>query len=46
MDLSLAPQILGYGIIAGAAGSLAAVWYLRRKGYWEARARRRHQESP
>jgi hypothetical protein len=46
MDLSsLAPTILGIGVIMGLAGSVAAVWYLRRKGYWEARAERKHQSS-
>ncbi|HKU49235.1 MAG TPA: hypothetical protein VJP79_04745 [Nitrososphaera sp.] len=45
MDLSFAPSILGIGVIAVLAGGAAAVWYLRRKGYWEARAERKHQAS-
>jgi hypothetical protein len=45
MDLSLAPKIAGVGIMVVVAGSLAAVWYLRRKGYWEARRERKHQSS-
>jgi hypothetical protein len=43
MNLSVAPEIFGIGIIVVVAGSLAAVWYLRRKGYWEARTRQGHQ---
>jgi len=45
MDSSILAQILGIGIIAIVAGGTAAVWYLRRKGYWEARAQREHQSS-
>jgi hypothetical protein len=41
MDLSIAPEIASIGIIVVVAGSVAAVWYLRRKGYREAAARRR-----
>jgi hypothetical protein len=41
MNLSVAPEILGVGIIVVVAASVAAVWYLRRKGYREASARRR-----
>lgn len=41
MDLSIAPEIASIGIIVVVGGSIAAIWYLRRKGYREAGARRR-----
>jgi hypothetical protein len=36
-----APEILGIGIIAAVISGLAAVWYLKKKGYREAEANRR-----
>lgn len=41
MDISIAPEILGLGIIVAIGGGLAVVWYLRKKGKKEARARQK-----
>jgi hypothetical protein len=38
-------SILGIGVIVVVVGGVATVWYLRRKGYREARAERKHESS-
>ena len=43
MSLHVPTDILGVGIIVAVVGGLAAVWYLRKKGYREAGKRERER---
>ncbi len=45
MSSLTAAEILGVGIIAVVIGRAIVVWYLKRKGYWQARAERKRQSS-